>query len=118
MRTTRSMRRWRRSIGWSPAARSATWESPTSTYRRWRLPGRLDPSRPCNHAITYSTARPKRPSCQQRGIGVLAHSPLAKGLLTGRYEPGYVFAADDERAQMPRFQGDEFSRLLAWTVPL
>jgi aryl-alcohol dehydrogenase-like predicted oxidoreductase len=58
------------------------------------------------------------PYCQQRGIGVLAHSPLAKGLLTGRYEPGYVFAADDERAQMARFQGDEFSRLLAWTVPL
>jgi aryl-alcohol dehydrogenase-like predicted oxidoreductase len=58
------------------------------------------------------------PYCQQRGIGVLAHSPLAKGLLTGRYEPGYVFASDDERSQMPRFQGDEFSRLLAWTVPL
>jgi aryl-alcohol dehydrogenase-like predicted oxidoreductase len=58
------------------------------------------------------------PYCQQRGIGVLAHSPLAKGLLTGRYEPGYVFAADDERAQMTRFQGDDFSRLLAWTVPL
>jgi hypothetical protein len=58
------------------------------------------------------------PYCQQRGIGVLAHSPLAKGVLTGRYEPGHVFAADDERAQMARFQGDEFSRLLAWTAPL
>jgi aryl-alcohol dehydrogenase-like predicted oxidoreductase len=58
------------------------------------------------------------PYCQQRGIGVLAHSPLAKGLLTGRYEPGHIFSADDERAQMARFQGDEFSRLLAWTVPL
>jgi aryl-alcohol dehydrogenase-like predicted oxidoreductase len=58
------------------------------------------------------------PYCQQRGIGVLAHSPLAKGVLTGRYKPGHVFAADDERAQMARFQGDEFGRLLAWTVPL
>jgi len=58
------------------------------------------------------------PYCQQRGIGVLAHSPLAKGVLTGRYTTGHVFAADDERAQMARFQGDEFSRLLAWTVPL
>jgi aryl-alcohol dehydrogenase-like predicted oxidoreductase len=58
------------------------------------------------------------PYCQQRDIGVLAHSPLAKGLLTGGYEPGHVFAADDERAQMARFQGDELSRLLAWTAPL
>ena len=58
------------------------------------------------------------PYCQQRDIGVLAHSPLAKGLFTGRYEPGHVFAADDERAQMARFQGDELSRLLGWTAPL
>ncbi len=56
--------------------------------------------------------------CQQRGIGVLAHSPLAKGLFTGRYEPGHVFAQDDERAQMARFQGDQFRRLVAWTAPL
>jgi aryl-alcohol dehydrogenase-like predicted oxidoreductase len=58
------------------------------------------------------------PYCQQRGIGVLAHSPLAKGLLTGRYQPGHVFAPDDERAQMARFQGDEFSRSVARTAPL
>ena len=58
------------------------------------------------------------PFCQQRGIGVLAHSPLAKGLLTGRYHPEHVFAADDERAQMDQFQGDEFSRLLTQTAPL
>ncbi len=44
-------------------------------------------------------------------IGVLAHSPLAKGLLTMRYQPGHRFPADDERSQMARFQGDEFRRL-------
>ena len=49
---------------------------------------------------------------------MLAHSPLAKGLLTGRYQAGHVFAADDERAQLARFHGDEFGRLLAWTAPL
>jgi aryl-alcohol dehydrogenase-like predicted oxidoreductase len=58
------------------------------------------------------------PYCQRRGIGVLAHSPLAKGLLTGRYRSGHVFAADDERARMDRFQGEEFTRLLARTAPL
>jgi aryl-alcohol dehydrogenase-like predicted oxidoreductase len=58
------------------------------------------------------------PYCQQQGIGVLAHSPLAKGLLSGRYQPGHAFAPDDERAHMPRFQGDEFTRVLARTAPL
>jgi aryl-alcohol dehydrogenase-like predicted oxidoreductase len=51
------------------------------------------------------------PYCERQQIGVLAHSPLAKGLLTMRYLPGHVFPADDERSQMPRFQGDEFRRL-------
>lgn len=52
------------------------------------------------------------PFCKQHGIGILAHSPLAKGLLTGKYTPGYVFPEDDERSQMERFQGDTFVRYL------
>ena len=53
------------------------------------------------------------PFAQQAGIGILAHSPLAKGLLTGKYRPGHQFAADDERAQFPRFQGEAFARTIA-----
>ena len=52
------------------------------------------------------------PFCHERGIGVIVHSPLAKGLLTGRYRPGDRFPADDERASMPRFQGETFHRYL------
>ena len=48
------------------------------------------------------------PYCEQRGIGNLAHSPLAKGLLTGKYRADHVFADDDERSGLPRFQGDAF----------
>lgn len=51
--------------------------------------------------------------CRQTGIGILAHSPLGKGLLTGKYAPGHVFSEDDERANSPRFQGDLFARYLA-----
>lgn len=51
--------------------------------------------------------------CRQTGIGILAHSPLGKGLLTGKYAPGHVFSVDDERAHSPRFQGDLFARYLA-----
>ena len=50
------------------------------------------------------------PYCRENGIGVLAHSTLAKGLLAGRYRPGHVFPDDDERSRMDRFRGEEFAR--------
>lgn len=53
------------------------------------------------------------PFCQSNGVSVLVHSPLAKGLLTGRYTPGHRFADDDERSRFPRFQGELFARYLA-----
>ncbi|MBL7201986.1 MAG: aldo/keto reductase [Anaerolineae bacterium] len=52
------------------------------------------------------------PFCEQEGIGILVHSPLAKGLLTGVYTPAHRFPQDDERSRFPRFQGDAFARYL------
>lgn len=52
------------------------------------------------------------PFCEREGIGILAHSPLAKGLLAGKYTPSTTFPADDERANFPRFQGETFARYL------
>ena len=51
--------------------------------------------------------------CREQGIGVLAHSPLAKGLLTNIYRPGYIFPDADERSDFPRFQGALFNRYIA-----
>ncbi len=56
------------------------------------------------------------PYCLQQGIGVLAHSPLAKGLLTGKYNPDTVFPPDDERSRMARFSGEELRRHLTTAV--
>lgn len=53
------------------------------------------------------------PFCELEGIGILAHSPLAKGLLTGKYSPDDQFAPDDERSGFSRFQGETFRRYLA-----
>jgi aryl-alcohol dehydrogenase-like predicted oxidoreductase len=53
------------------------------------------------------------PYCERVGIGILAHSPLAKGLLSGRYKPDDTFAADDERSERERFKGETFARFLA-----
>ena len=49
------------------------------------------------------------PCCEQMGIGILAHSTLGKGLLTGRYRAGHRFPDDDERSEFPRFQGETFA---------
>ncbi len=51
--------------------------------------------------------------CGREGIGVIVHSPLAKGLLTARYAASSRFPADDERAGFPDFQGDRFAGHLA-----
>src|SRR5947199_340486 len=53
------------------------------------------------------------PFCLEQGIGILAHSPLAKGLLAGKYRPGHVFAPDDERSRFDRFQGEAFAGYIA-----
>jgi aryl-alcohol dehydrogenase-like predicted oxidoreductase len=53
------------------------------------------------------------PFCREQGIGILAHSPLAKGLLAGKYRPGHVFAPDDERSRFDRFQGELFAAYIA-----
>jgi len=47
--------------------------------------------------------------CESRGIGIIVHSPLAKGLLTGRYRPGSTFPSDDER-RGSRLPGELFER--------
>ncbi|MFW5994698.1 MAG: aldo/keto reductase [Spirochaetia bacterium] len=49
----------------------------------------------------------------QAGVSIMAHSPLDKGTLTGKYDESTVFPEDDERSSMPRFQGEEFRRRLA-----
>jgi aryl-alcohol dehydrogenase-like predicted oxidoreductase len=54
------------------------------------------------------------PYCKRQGIGILAHSALAKGLLAGKYKSGHTFSADhDERSGFPRFQGETFAQYLA-----
>lgn len=41
--------------------------------------------------------------CRQEGIAVLAYSPMAMGLLTGKITPERQFEANDQRSWSPRF---------------
>ena len=43
--------------------------------------------------------------CREHGVGILAHSTLGKGLLTGRYKAGHEWLPDDERSNMVDFHG-------------
>src|SRR5262249_41311214 len=52
------------------------------------------------------------PFCEREGIGILSHSPLAKGLLSGKYTRASTFPPDDERSRFPRFQGQTFADYL------
>lgn len=50
---------------------------------------------------------------RERGIGLVAYSPLGRGFLSGAVTSPDDFAADDFRRTDPRFQGENFDRNLA-----
>ncbi|HHW60449.1 MAG TPA: aldo/keto reductase [Syntrophomonadaceae bacterium] len=53
------------------------------------------------------------PFCQKNSISVLAYSPLAKGLLTGKIGPDRVFNEDDQRRDNPRFSTENRLKIAA-----
>jgi aryl-alcohol dehydrogenase-like predicted oxidoreductase len=52
-------------------------------------------------------------ACRELGIGFVPYSPLGRGFLTGQMKRFEDFAADDQRRNQPRFQGENFARNLA-----
>lgn len=50
------------------------------------------------------------PLCLERRMGVIAYSPLYRGLLSGKYAKDHVF--EDSRARLPLFCGEAFGRIL------
>jgi aryl-alcohol dehydrogenase-like predicted oxidoreductase len=52
------------------------------------------------------------PYCRRRGIGILAYSPLQRGLLTGRVPPERKFPETDHRRTNPYFTPENRRRVL------
>lgn len=50
------------------------------------------------------------PHCLKEGIGILAYSPLQRGLLTGKITPEYKFGEDDHRPTTRWFKEPNLSR--------
>jgi aryl-alcohol dehydrogenase-like predicted oxidoreductase len=58
------------------------------------------------------------PVCHELGIGFLAYAPLGRGFLTGTFPVGDAMPQNDNRRNMPRFQGDNAKGNLALVATL
>jgi aryl-alcohol dehydrogenase-like predicted oxidoreductase len=52
------------------------------------------------------------PFCLEKNIGILAYSPLQRGLLTGKIKEGYKFNDGDNRPGTPYYKEPNLSRIL------
>ena len=74
--------------------------------------GQINSSQPRYNMLYRYPEADVLPASLDLGIGVIAHSPLAKGMLTGKYRPGVRFDAGDERSGKPEFKDDAFNRIM------
>ena len=72
--------------------------------------GRIHSGQPRYNMLFREVEDDLLPAYERNGIGVMAHSVLAKGLLGGRYKPGDTFPLEDERSGWPAFKGESFRR--------
>lgn len=54
------------------------------------------------------------PYCLAHQLGILAYSPLQRGLLTGKYQPDHVFREGDTRPDTPYFKPENIKRINAF----
>jgi len=79
-----------------------------SNFRAWRLMEALWTSdalglhrfaciQPLYNIVNRDVEVEVLPACEEYGVGVVSYSPLARGILTGKYKPGQSYP-DDSRA--------------------
>jgi aryl-alcohol dehydrogenase-like predicted oxidoreductase len=75
--------------------------------------GRIDSLQPPYSLFWRSVEAELRPYCIENQISIIAYSPLAQGLLTGKFPPGHQFDPADIRAKNKLFQSENFARAQA-----
>ncbi len=68
---------------------------------------------PLLNLLTRHTEVQLLPLCQEKNVGVVVYSPMAMGLLTGKYVAPVQFEPNDFRAENFLFQGKNFARNIA-----
>ncbi|BAY66290.1 aldo/keto reductase [Calothrix brevissima NIES-22] len=72
--------------------------------------GRIDSVQPPYSLFWRQIEKDLTPYCVENQISILAYSPLAQGLLTGKFPRGTKFEQGDNRADNKLFQGENFER--------
>jgi methylglyoxal reductase len=79
--------------------------------RRYRAIGPVDAAQEKYSLLNRELERDYLPYCAEHRISVLAYSPLANGLLTGKIDPDRVFPEDDLRHDNPMFSPESRVRV-------
>jgi aryl-alcohol dehydrogenase-like predicted oxidoreductase len=72
--------------------------------------GRIDSLQPPYSLFWRSVEKESQAYCTEHQISILAYSPLAQGLLTGKFGPGHQFDPADNRAKNKLFKGEIYER--------
>lgn len=74
--------------------------------------GRIDSLQPPYSLFWRQVEQDAMPYCIQNNISILAYSPLAQGLLTGKFGKDHKFNPADNRAKNKLFQGENYDRAI------
>lgn len=73
--------------------------------------GRIDSLQPPYSLFWRQVEDDAMPFCVDNDITVLAYSPMAQGLLTGRFGPDHQYESGDHRTKGKLFQPDNYARV-------
>ena len=72
--------------------------------------GRIDSLQPPYSLFWRQVEAESGAYCVQNKISIIAYSPLAQGLLTGKFKRGHTFEEGDNRASNKLFSGENYER--------
>lgn len=78
----------------------------------WRRVAPLHSVQPRYNLLERDIEADVLPYCREHGLGILAYSPMARGLLTGKFTENPTFRPGDNRQTDPRFTGEAYKRHL------
>jgi len=73
--------------------------------------GRIDSLQPPYSLFWRHVEKDAMPYCNANNITILAYSPLAQGLLTGKFGPDHKFAKGDHRSKNKLFKPENYRRV-------
>lgn len=73
--------------------------------------GRIDSLQPPYSLFWRKVETDAMPYCLENHITLLAYSPMAQGLLTGKFGPGHTFARGDHRFRNKLFEPENYERV-------